>query len=113
MKPLRRSDVTNDVPLGGRGHRTGVTLDAINQRDRLLRQAADRFCAGMTDRAAAAMLHTKIARYRSGAWRRDAAELLCPVRYRGTITELLWCLLKVRDAVPSERLIRMVLSRSE
>ena len=45
-----------------------------------------------------------------GAW--DRSEALCPVRYRGTITELLWMVLKVRDAIPSGRLIRLVLGRS-
>ena len=45
-------------------------------------------------------------RYREGSWRRDASENLCPVRHRGTITELLWSILKVRDAIPGDRLVQ-------
>jgi hypothetical protein len=85
---------------------------AINERDRYLRVAADRFCAGMSDRAAGEMLRKKLARYREGAWRRDRSEPLCPPRHRGSIAELLWRVLKVRDSLPSERLIRLVLGQS-
>lgn len=66
----------------------------------------------MSDRQAALLLHSKLDRYRSGAWRRDKTEALCPARHRGTVTEFLWCVLKVRDHLPSERLIRLVLARS-
>jgi hypothetical protein len=57
------------------------------------------------------MLRAKLVRYREGAWRRDRSEALCPPRHRGTITELLWCVLRVKDSLPSERLIRLVLAR--
>jgi hypothetical protein len=48
------------TPIDGRGHRTRQTELLITERDQLLRMTADRFCAGMSDRAAAAMLHTKL-----------------------------------------------------
>jgi hypothetical protein len=98
--------------LASRGHRLPATLDAIDRRNSLLIEIARRFCAGMSDRAAAAWLRTKLSRYRSGAWRRDATELVCPDRHRGIITEVLFCLLKTKDALPSERTIRSVLART-
>jgi hypothetical protein len=96
----------------GRGHRTPATLLSLSERDHFLRAAVDHHCTGMSDRAAAAMLHAKLARYREGAWRRDRVEALPPPRHRGTITELLWCVLKVRDRVPSEMTIRRALRYS-
>ena len=105
-KPLRHPL----LPVGP-GHRSAETLLRLDERDRYLREAASRFCIGMSDRAAAAVLFTKLARYREGAWRRDASEALCPVRHRGTVTQFLWMVLKCRDAVPGERLIRLVLAR--
>ena len=99
--------------IDGRGKRTPSTMLAIDERDQFLRVAADRFCVGMSDRAAATMLRTKLTRYQTGAWRRDRVEALCPARHRGRIDELLWCVLKVRDAVPSERTIRAALARLE
>jgi len=57
-----------------------------------------------------AMLYTKLRRYREGAWRRDRAEALCPARHRGTINELMWCVLRVRNRLVGERLIRAVLA---
>ena len=83
---------------------------ARDERDHFLRAAADRYCVGMSDRAAAAMLYTKLRRYREGAWRRDRAEALCPARHRGTINELMWCVLRVRNRLVGERLIRAVLA---
>ena len=103
MKPLRHPMVR------GPGHRTPATLLAINERDRYLRAAADRFCTGMSGRTAGEMLRTKLLRYRSGAWRRDACENLCPARYKSTINELLWMTLKARDRVPSTMTIRRAL----
>jgi hypothetical protein len=105
VKPLRHPLLPD-----GRGRRTAATLDAIACRDALLVEAARRYCAGMSDRAAAAMLHTKLARYRAGAWRRTRVEAQCPPRHLGRLDELLWQLLRLRDAIPSERLIRLVLS---
>ena len=98
----------------GRGRRTRQTELLISERDRYLREAAARFCTSMSDRQAAAWLHTKISRYRSGAWRRDRVDATieprCPVRYRGTLTELLWCVLRTREHVPSEMTVRRALA---
>ena len=52
----------------------------------------------------------QVDRYHGGPWRRDRLEVRCPDRHRGTITELLWKVLKVRDAVPGDRTIRAALA---
>jgi hypothetical protein len=115
MKQVRTIELTHAVPLDGRGHRSNQTLLYLSERDNFLRAARDRFLIGMSDRAAAAVLHVRLARYREGAWRRDRVnatiEPTCPARYRGTITEWLWCVLRTRDHLPSERTVRAVLGR--
>ena len=112
MKPPRASVFDGVVAVELRGRRTPSTVLAIDERDHFLRVAADRFCVGMSDRAAATMLRTKLARYQTGAWRRDRVEALCPTRHRSRIDELLWCVLRVRDYVPSERTIRAALAQA-
>jgi hypothetical protein len=112
MKPHRPSAFADAVPVAsGRGHRLPATIFALAQRDALLIEAARRFCPGASGRETARRLRIALSRYCDGRWRRERTEALCPPRHRGTITALLWELLKVRDHVPSERLIRLVLSR--
>lgn len=110
MKPVRTADLTNVVPVDGRGKRSNETLLRIDERGHFFREAARRCCVGMRNRPAAAFLRTKLARYREGAWRRDRVEALCPARHRGTVTEMLWCVLKVSGRLVSERTIRRTLS---
>ena len=97
------------LPLDGRGQRKPADVVARASRDYLLRLACERHCQGLSDRAAAEMLRTKLARYASGAWQRDRAEDLCPARYHGRIEALLWQVLRARDYVPSARSIRRAL----
>ena len=112
MKPVRAIAFVDAGPIDGRGKRSNQTLLRLSKRDHLLREAARRFCAGMSDRQAAALLHARLARYRAGAWRRDRSEALCPQRLAGRLDALMWMVLKVSDRLVSERLIRLVLSRS-
>ncbi|MGY4261430.1 hypothetical protein ACVI1L_008498 [Bradyrhizobium sp. USDA 4516] len=98
------------MPIDGRGRRPPADVLARAIRDHLLRTAAHRFCTGMTDRQAAIVLRAKLVRYRAGAWRRDRVELRCPDRHRGTISELLWTVFSIRDAVPGDRTIRAALA---
>ena len=113
MRPVRASAFRDAVPLDRRGHRSAATLDAINLRNELLLEAARRFFAGASDREAARQLRAALSRYREGRWRRDRSEATCPPRHLGRLDEMLWMILKVRDHVPpSERLIRLVLSRT-
>jgi beta-lactamase class A len=69
----------------------------------------------MSDNAAADLLIAKLSLYRATAWQRDrdCDEALCPLRHRGSIRELFWMVLKSRDRLPSERLVREVLRASE
>jgi hypothetical protein len=62
----------------------------------------------MSDRAAVAMLHTKLARYRETAWRRDQPTATCPAQ-QGQVEQVMWMILKVRDRVPSEMTIHRAL----
>ena len=83
MRPHRASAFADAVPFErGPGRRTPATLLALDERDRFLREAAQRYCVGLSSRAAAAWLHVKLARYRESAWRRDRVETLCPPRPR-------------------------------
>jgi hypothetical protein len=92
-----------------RGKRSPSTLLSISERNNFLRMAAAKFCAGMSNRQAGTWLNDKLRQYERGAWRRDKALAECPVRYVGTITEILWMTLKARNAVPGARLIRQVI----
>jgi hypothetical protein len=97
----------------GRGHRTTQTLDAIARRNQLILEAGDRYFPGLSGREAARHLRVALLRYRCGAWRRTRTETSCPERHLGRLEELLWRLLRVHDHVPSDKLIRTALSRSE
>jgi hypothetical protein len=110
MKPVHTIEMTHAAPIDGRGQRSPADVLARAIRDHLLRTAADRFCVGMKDRPAAEFLRTKLARYRASAWQRDRSEVQCPDRHRGTVTELLWTILMIRDAIPGDRTIRAALA---
>ena len=112
MKPHRPSIFTGAFPVG-RGHPTPAEMLSRDERDRYLVEAADRYCVGMSDNAAADYLVAGLTRFRETAWRNDGAEALCPPRHRGTIREFFWMVLKSRDRLPGERLVREVLRASE
>jgi hypothetical protein len=92
----------------GRGCRTPQTRLLIEERNRLLVEAAQ-FFPDASDRETARRLHVALSRYKNGTWRRDRSEALCPVQHRGKLTRTLWMILKVRDHVPSEMTIRRAL----
>jgi hypothetical protein len=89
MKPHRPSAFAGALPVG-RGHPTPAQMLSRDERDRYLVEAADRYCIGMSDNAAADYLLVRLARYRETAWREDYAHALCPARHRGTIREFFW-----------------------
>ena len=105
-----RSEPAHSDAVDRRGHRLPSTLEAIAARNRLLIVTADRHFAGMSDRAAAMALHTALARYQTGRWRRSRADLANP-HPADTLAAALWAILKTRDHVPSTRTIRAVLAR--
>ena len=112
MKPVGPSTFAGAFPIG-RGHPTPAVMLSRDERDRYLIAAADRFYIGVSDNSAAADLVTKLSLYRATAWHNDGPEALCPHRHRGTIREFFWMILKARDRLPGERLVREVLRASE
>jgi hypothetical protein len=62
-----RAIVPHESNADRRGHRLPSTLEAIAERDRLLRETADRFCAGMSNRQSAAFIHTALRAMRLAA----------------------------------------------
>jgi hypothetical protein len=108
---VQRIGLTHVVPVDGRGRRTLQTQLQIYERDKLLVEAAKYF-PGASDCEIARRLHIALVRYRNGRWRRDGSEATCPVQHCGKLMQALWCLLKTRDAIPGERTIRAVLSRT-
>ena len=106
MKPLRHPL----MPIGP-GHRTPRTLLTIDERDALLIEIAHRFFGGLSDREAARRIHHAISLYRDGRWRRTAIDLQSP-HPADRIETLLWSILRVRDRLPSARLIRLVIARA-
>lgn len=110
MKTVRAIDMTHATPIDGRGRRTNELLMRLDERDRYLIEAA-RFYPGLSHREVARQVRIAVLRYKTGRWRRTGSELRCP--HDGErLDALLWCLLRVRDRVPSERLIRSVLADS-
>jgi hypothetical protein len=103
--PIRHSEL--------RGHRTTATLDAIERRNQLILEAADRYFPGLSGRETARRLRVCLLRYQCGAWRRTRTEASCPDRHLGRLEALLWQLLKVRDHVPGDKLVRTALARGE
>ncbi|MET4244604.1 hypothetical protein [Bradyrhizobium sp. RT10b] len=107
MRPYR----PGAFPIGA-GHRTPATLLLIDERDRYLREAAARYCIGMSNHQAADFLRGKLIRYRAAAWQREYAADRCPTRHRDKLTEILWLILKTTfDAIPSDRTVRAALAR--
>jgi hypothetical protein len=111
MRPYRASACADATPLDGRGHRSPQTQLLIDERDALLIEAR-KFYPGCSDRETARRLHAALSTYRNGRWRRDRSEATCPMQHKGKLMQVLWCLLKTRDAIPGERLIRAVLARA-
>jgi hypothetical protein len=110
MKPHRASAFADAAPLDGKGRRSNETLLRIDERDRYLIEAA-KYYPGLSHHEIARQLRTALLNYRNGRWRRDRAEALCPPQHKGKLVQTLWCLLKTKDAIPGERLIRYVLAR--
>ena len=108
MKQHRPSAFVDAAPVGH--GRTPAVLLLIGERNDLIRSAS-KFFPGCRDREIARQLHAALSRYRDGRWRRDSAEALCPPQHRDKLTEVLWMILKTRDRMPSERLIRLVLAQ--
>ena len=99
---LERFPPTFEAP----DERTRINGLARATRDDALRAAARAFCSGMSDRAAAAFLRSRLLRYRAGPFRRDRFFESPPDRLKGRLEALLWAVLMARPVVPSARTIR-------
>jgi hypothetical protein len=95
-----------------RGHRTAETLLRIDERDKLLAEAALRL-PQQSALAAAHKLHEILSRYRAGAWRRECAAESVPPRRIGQVEEFCWKILRLRDYRPSTRTIRRALAANK
>jgi hypothetical protein len=111
MKLHRPSAFADAAPMDGRGHRSNEFLLRQDERDKLLIEIARRFYSGLSHRQVAHLLRRRWLLYQQGPWRRTYAELKCP-HDPERLDAALWCLLRIRDSLPSERLIRSVLSRT-
>jgi hypothetical protein len=105
MRPIRH-------PLmPGPGHRTPQTLLLLDERDKMLIEIARRFYPGLSHLEAAHRLRSRLLIYRDCRWQRTCLDFRWP-HPPEKIETLLWQLLRVRDRIPSERLIREVLARA-
>jgi hypothetical protein len=102
MNPLRHP------LLPGPGHRTPQTMLLLDERDKLLAEAAQ-FFPMCSQREQARRIAKSLLRYRCGAWRRHSVENTLPARCRG-LDAVCWKLLKTRDCLCSEATIRRALS---
>jgi hypothetical protein len=89
-----------------RGRRSDETLRALVERDRLMVEAAALFFAEQSSRSAAHGLRDALLRYREGAWRRECVMESVPSRRLGRLDGHCWSILRARDHIPSERVIR-------
>jgi hypothetical protein len=112
MKQVPTADLTHATPLAGRGRRTRHTMLLIRTRGLLLAEAT-RYFPSDSDRETARRLRDALKTYSNGRWRRDCNAETCPPQYAGSYRLLFWAILKLHDHVPSERLIRYVLARSD
>ena len=94
--------------VGGRGRRSPRLLLELDERDRYLIEAA-KFFPGLSDRETARLLRSRLQIYQQGRWRRSRSEIWCP-HPADRVEAVLWALLRVRDAIPSERTIRAAIA---
>lgn len=98
------------VSTDRRGKRTAQTIEALAERDRLVRAMAARFFGGMSLLAQARQVHVELSRYASSAWTYERVVDELPSRHIGRAREYAWRILRVRDYVPSIRALRRTLA---
>jgi hypothetical protein len=108
MKQVRAIDMTHATPVDGRGQRTEQTRRILDARNALLVQIACRFYPGVTIRQTANRLRSRLLIYRNGRWRRTSSAEQSP-HDADSLDDALWCLLRIRDHVPSTMTIRRAL----
>jgi len=103
--PLR-----HPVVVDGRGQRSPRTVLMLTVRDYLLCEACRRHFPGLSQREAARLIRIALIRYRQGRFRRERTCDACPACHAGKLTGVLWLLLKIRDAIPSEMTVRRAIA---
>jgi hypothetical protein len=109
---VRKDAATLDVAFGlsrGPGERDPRTRASLAERDRLLREAAARFYAGMTAAEAARQIAARLSVYASAAWPRERKVSACPPRHAGRVEALLWEVLRAEPRTLSPERIEKVI----
>lgn len=101
--------VRHPLVFFGPGHRSPQTLLTLDERDKLMIEIARRFFPGAFDREVARQLRSRLLIYQNGRWRRTSAELK-PPHDADSLDAALWCLLRIKDHVPSTGTIRRALA---
>jgi hypothetical protein len=105
-------DAAMGLPRRRPGERSWRTKAVIDRRNELLREIADRYYSDRCPAAQAQEIATDLSRYASSAWVREREAETCPSRHHGSVREMFWRMLMLRDHVLSERTIRSVLAVS-
>jgi hypothetical protein len=104
----RLSDALRVAP----GQRSWSTRARLCERDDLIRVAArSHFWPNATAADFARAFRHDLARYHTGAWRRDRCCKACPAKYVGTRMQILWHVLRAIESVLSERRLRHIVGR--
>lgn len=91
--------------------RTPQFMAALDERDRLLREAARDFLPDLLEAHQARELHRRWTLYEASGWRRGERSLpVAPAHGVGTLEGRLWAVLRLRDNVLGERTIRRTLA---
>ncbi|MCJ2030919.1 hypothetical protein MKK50_16235 [Methylobacterium sp. J-043] len=99
------------APAAGRLH--WWQAQAIEARDAALRMLASRHFAGLPQRTQAREIRRALSAYASGQWRIDRTASAVPGEHIGTAREVMFDLMRAREAVPSVEHIRRVLRGAE
>jgi hypothetical protein len=96
----------------GQSERRASTLAADDQRNALLREAAQRFFAGYAPAQRAAALADALRAYERRPWVRDRAARECPPRHLGRLEGLLWHFLKAGGRALGVDRVREIIGES-
>jgi hypothetical protein len=103
--------ITHEAPE--RRGRRPETIAALDERDRLLSECAARFMPDQSARAAAHRLHLALSNYQLGPWRRERTSSAPPAHRCDRLDGFCWRILRARDHLPSERVIRRAIDAAK
>lgn len=116
-RPIERAEADFDgedarARIDRRGKRLPSTRTDLMLRDAFIADAVLAFFPALSATSAARELSRRMSLYHGGAWRRHRAEAQLPARLVGRPEELFWHIFRLRDAVPSQRVIRRAIDRA-